>query len=80
MLDPSFLDRIRGTGSGAGATFEIRSPIDGRIVAAVPDCGAAEARQALDRAVTGFDRWKRTTAYERAAVMKKWHGPRLKGG
>ena len=74
MLDLSFLDRIRGAGSAAGATFEIRSPIDGGVVAAVPDCGAAEARQALDRAVTGFDRWKRTTAYERAAVMKKWHG------
>ena len=73
MLDKSFLDRIRAAGSGASTTFEVKSPIDGRVVAAVPDCGGTQAREALDRAATGFDRWKRTTAYERAAVMKKWH-------
>ena len=73
MLDPKFFDRIRAAGAGAAGTFEVRSPIDGRVVASVADCGAAEARVALDRAASGFDHWKRTTAYERASVMKKWH-------
>jgi len=71
--DQTFFDRIRAAGTGADSTFEVKSPIDGRVVAAVADCGAAEARQTLTRASSGFDRWKRTTAYERAAVMKKWH-------
>lgn len=73
MLDPSFFDRLRAAGTAAGATFEVKSPIDGRVVATVADCGAAEARQVLDLAASGFERWKRTTAYERAAVMKKWY-------
>lgn len=33
MLDLSFLDRIRAAGSGASTTFEVKSPIDGRVVA-----------------------------------------------
>jgi len=51
----------------------VSSPIDGCVVASVPDCGAAEARLALDRAAAAFETWKGTTAYERAAIMKKWH-------
>ena len=73
MLDTAFFDRIRAAGTAAKATFDVTSPTDGRVVASVPDAGAAEARQVLDLASTGFDRWKRTTAYERAGVMKKWH-------
>ena len=73
MVDATFLRSIREAAAPAGATFEVRSPIDGRVVADVPDCGAAEARLALDRAANAFDKWKRTTAYERAAIMKKWH-------
>ncbi len=73
MLDASFLTRIREVETPAGSTFEVKSPIDGRVVASVPDCGAAEARSALDRAAKAFDQWKRSTAYERAAIMKRWH-------
>src|SRR5688572_7183898 len=70
------IDFLGGTGTAgatATSTFEVASPIDGRTLASVPDCGEAEARQALATASTAFDRWKRTTAYERAAIMKKWH-------
>ncbi len=74
MVDASFLQRIREVAAPAGSTFEVRSPIDGHVVADVPDCGAAEARLALDRAANAFEGWKRTTAYERAAILKKWHG------
>lgn len=73
-LDEAFLERIRGAGTAAAAGFAVASPIDGRPVAEVPDCGEAEAREALDRAERAFDGWKRTTAYERAAVLKRWHG------
>ncbi|MEO8450412.1 MAG: NAD-dependent succinate-semialdehyde dehydrogenase [Gemmatimonadota bacterium] len=73
MLDATFLARIREAETPAPSRFEVNSPIDGHVVDTVPDCGAAEAGPALDRAAAAFDRWKRTTAYERAAIMKKWH-------
>ena len=73
MLDPVFLTRIRAAETPAGSRFEVRSPIDGRVVDTVADCGAAEAGPALDRAAAAFDQWKRTTAYQRSAIMKKWH-------
>jgi succinate-semialdehyde dehydrogenase/glutarate-semialdehyde dehydrogenase len=73
VLDASFLTAIRNAATPAESTYDLKSPIDGRIVSSVPDCGAAEARQAIDQASRAFDRWKRATAYERAAVMKKWH-------
>jgi len=72
-LDPSFLDRIHGAGVAAAGRFPLSSPIDGRPLASVADCGEPEARTTLDLATGGFERWKRTTAYERAAVMKRWH-------
>lgn len=72
-LDPTFLDRIHAAGVSADRRFPVTSPIDGRALASVADCGEAEARSTLDLAAGGFERWKRTTAYERAAVMKRWH-------
>ena len=73
MVDASSLRGIAGVATPAGSSFPVSSPIDGCVVASVPDCGAAEARLALDRAAAAFETWKGTTAYERAAIMKKWH-------
>src|SRR5882724_6682339 len=52
--------------------FSVTSPIDGAAFADVPDCGAAEARMAADRAAAAFVKWKETTAYGRSAILKKW--------
>lgn len=54
------------------ATFEVINPASGRPVASAPDNGPAEARQAAARAVAGFGHWRRTTAYERSAVLRAW--------
>ncbi|HUA84352.1 MAG TPA: NAD-dependent succinate-semialdehyde dehydrogenase [Bryobacteraceae bacterium] len=54
-------------------TFKIHTPIDGSAFAEAPDCGAEEARAAAHRAAAAFESWKRTTAYERAAILKRWH-------
>lgn len=70
----SYVTQILRDAIPSGATFDVTSPIDGSVIASVPDCGEAQARQALDNAERGFQKWKRTTAYERAAVMKRWHG------
>ena len=54
------------------ATFEVMSPATGKAVARVPDNGAAEARAAATRAVAAFATWRKTTAYERSAVLRAW--------
>lgn len=74
MLEATFLSRIGAVAAPAPSSFEVTSPIDGRVVAAVPDCGPAEASLALDRAAKAFEQWKRTTAFERAAILRRWHG------
>ncbi|CAM3995967.1 NAD-dependent succinate-semialdehyde dehydrogenase [Deinococcus frigens] len=53
-------------------TFDLRSPSSGEVIAQIPDHGAAEARGAADRAVTAFASWRRTTAYARAALLRKF--------
>lgn len=57
----------------AARTFKLRTPIDGSVFAEAPDCGPEDARAAADRAAAAFATWKQTTAYERAAILKRWH-------
>jgi succinate-semialdehyde dehydrogenase/glutarate-semialdehyde dehydrogenase len=64
---------VGGSWRSAPRTFAVKSPIDDRVLAEIADCGAAEARAAADAAVEAFDKWRRTTAYERAAIMRRWH-------
>ena len=54
-------------------TFEILNPANGRPVSTVPDCGPAEARQFADAAVDAFAAWSATTAYARAAILRRWN-------
>ncbi len=54
------------------ATFEVMSPATGKAVASVADNGVPEARAAAARAVSAFATWRKTTAYERAAVLRAW--------
>lgn len=54
------------------ATFAVINPATGKPVADVPDNGPSEARAAVARAVTAFAAWRRTTAYERSAVLRAW--------
>ncbi|MGE0461028.1 MAG: NAD-dependent succinate-semialdehyde dehydrogenase [Vicinamibacterales bacterium] len=54
------------------ATFAVMSPATGRSVADAPDNGPAEARAAIAKAVSAFAAWRRTTAYERSAILRAW--------
>jgi succinate-semialdehyde dehydrogenase / glutarate-semialdehyde dehydrogenase len=54
------------------ATFDVRDPWDGSLVARVADCGDAVAREAADHAVAAFDSWRRTSAWERSAILRRW--------
>ncbi|WP_027893919.1 NAD-dependent succinate-semialdehyde dehydrogenase [Calidithermus chliarophilus] len=64
---------VGGEWVGTPRTFPVRSPYSGEVIAEVADCGEAEARQAVEAAAQAFESWRNTTAYERAALMKRWH-------
>ncbi|WP_083387213.1 NAD-dependent succinate-semialdehyde dehydrogenase [Salinicola sp. MIT1003] len=57
---------------GAGR-YAVRSPATGEVIAEVADCGVEQAKLAADNAQRGFESWRRTTAFERAALLKAWH-------
>lgn len=64
---------IGGAWVATGATFDVKNPYSGALLASVADCGAEQARQAADAAVAAFQAWRRTTAYERAAILRRWN-------
>lgn len=57
----------------SGETFNVYNPGTGEVVSPVPYGGAKEATLAVDAAHEAFKSWSQTTAYERSALIKKWH-------
>ena len=55
-----------------GATISVDNPATGDIVGTVPKFGAAETREAIEAANRAFPEWRKKTAKERAAVLRKW--------
>jgi len=53
--------------------FEVHSPFDQALLATVTDCQPEHARDAADQAVKAFAAWKKTTPFERSAVLRKWY-------
>jgi succinate-semialdehyde dehydrogenase / glutarate-semialdehyde dehydrogenase len=58
--------------------FSVTNPYTRQIVANVADCNASHAQIALEKAVAAFGWWSKTTAYERAALLKKFHALMLR--
>jgi succinate-semialdehyde dehydrogenase / glutarate-semialdehyde dehydrogenase len=54
-------------------TFEVRDPATGAVVGSVPLMGATETRQAIDAANAVWPAWRKKTAKERGAVLRKWY-------
>ena len=67
----SYIDGAWVTAS-SGAAITVDNPATGEPIGSVPKLGAAETRQAIDAAARGFASWRKTTAKERAAVMRRW--------
>ncbi len=55
----------------AGTTLDVINPADESAAAQVAFGGRADADRAVQAAAKAFITWKRTTAYERAAILKK---------
>jgi succinate-semialdehyde dehydrogenase/glutarate-semialdehyde dehydrogenase len=56
----------------AGAAIGVDNPATGEIIGVVPKLGRAETRQAIDAAARALPAWRKKTAKERAAVMRRW--------
>jgi succinate-semialdehyde dehydrogenase/glutarate-semialdehyde dehydrogenase len=54
-------------------TFAVTDPATGEILALVPDCGPQEARAAVDAAHSAYLSWRKVTARDRSALLKRWH-------
>lgn len=55
-----------------GRTFAVTNPADGTTLANVPDCGSAEAREAVDHASRTFIPWRSAPAKERSQLLRRW--------
>ena len=78
LKDPSLFRQqayVNGAWQGAanGETFEVRNPATGGLVGVVPAMGAAETRQAIEAANAAWPAWRKKTAKERAAILRRWH-------
>ncbi|HSM30051.1 MAG TPA: NAD-dependent succinate-semialdehyde dehydrogenase [Woeseiaceae bacterium] len=55
-----------------GETLAVINPANGKNVADVAKCGAAETRRAIEAAERAQAGWREATAKERAALLRKW--------
>jgi succinate-semialdehyde dehydrogenase / glutarate-semialdehyde dehydrogenase len=53
-------------------TIEVDNPATGEVLGTVPKFGATETRRTIEAADRAFQSWKRTTAKERARLLRKW--------
>ncbi|MDP5308163.1 NAD-dependent succinate-semialdehyde dehydrogenase [Paracoccus spongiarum] len=77
LRDPSLLETrafVAGDWVDAddGATFAVRNPARGDVIAEVADLGRAEVARAIAAAAAAMKGWAARTAKDRAQVMRRW--------
>ncbi len=78
LKDPSLLRQqafIDGEWCDAndGGTVAVTNPATGETVGTTPHMGAAETKRAIDAANAAWPAWRKKTAKERGAVLRKWN-------
>ncbi len=78
LKDPALLRQqcfINGEWCDAdnGATVNVVNPATGQVVGTIPHMGAAETARAIEAANNAWPAWRKKSAKERAAVLRKWH-------
>ena len=78
LSDPALLSTRAFVGgewidADGGGSCEVGNPATGAVLGTIPDMGAAETARAIDAAHAAFPAWSRTTAGERAALIKRLH-------
>ncbi|MFH1983509.1 MAG: NAD-dependent succinate-semialdehyde dehydrogenase [Pseudomonadota bacterium] len=61
----------RWQGASDGGTFPVINPATEEIIGAVPAATSEDLTRTLASAQSGFDKWRRTPAWERAAVLRR---------
>lgn len=77
LKDPSLLETrafVAGEWVDAddGATFEVKNPARGDVIARVADLSRAEVKRAIEAAQLAMKDWAARTAKDRAKVMRRW--------
>ncbi|MCL4160384.1 UNVERIFIED_CONTAM: hypothetical protein GTU68_006165, partial [Idotea baltica] len=78
LRDPALLETrayVDGTWCDAdgGATFDVRNPARGDVVATVADLGRPEVARAIEAARIAQKPWAARSAKERAVILRKWY-------
>jgi succinate-semialdehyde dehydrogenase / glutarate-semialdehyde dehydrogenase len=55
-----------------GSALDVDNPATGDVIGIVPKLGAAETRSAISAASRALPEWRKKTAKERAAFMRRW--------
>jgi succinate-semialdehyde dehydrogenase/glutarate-semialdehyde dehydrogenase len=56
-----------------GSTITVTNPATGEVLGTVPKMGAAETKRAIDAANAAWPAWRKKTAKERSAILRKWN-------
>ena len=67
----AFIDG-RWQGADRGAVTPVTNPANGEVIAEVARCGQAETRRAIEAAHRAHLAWRRRTAKERSAALRRW--------
>ena len=78
LTDPKLLRQqcyIDGVWADAedGSTIDVTDPATGETLGSVPKMGAAETSRAIAAANQALPAWRRKTAKERAAILRRWN-------
>jgi succinate-semialdehyde dehydrogenase / glutarate-semialdehyde dehydrogenase len=58
--------------SDDGSTVPVTNPATGELIGTVPRMGAEETRRAVEAAAAAWSAWRKRTAKDRAAVLRRW--------
>jgi len=61
------------TDADSGETIPVTNPANGETIGTVPKMGTAETRRAIEAASQAYPAWRRKTAKERGAILRKWY-------
>ncbi len=56
----------------SGESIDVTNPATGEKLGTVPKMGADETRRAIEAAEAAFKSWRKTTAYEKSQILRRW--------
>jgi succinate-semialdehyde dehydrogenase / glutarate-semialdehyde dehydrogenase len=59
--------------ANAGRTLTVVNPSTGALVGTIPDCDAADTREAINAAVAAGGAWRARTAADRSEFLERWY-------